>query len=64
MTSGITYGSAFPEDEIFDAITDFFLFRWTRSCIASPEYEPENMLKAVLHALTSSESTDTPFGWS
>ena len=61
MTSGISYSKAFPEDEIFGAIADFFLCRWTCSCIASPESEPEDMLKAVIHALASSESKYTPF---
>ena len=55
MTIGISYYSAFPEEEIFGAITDSFLYRVNRSCIANPEYEPEDMLKAVLHALASSE---------
>jgi hypothetical protein len=53
MSGGISYRSAFPEDEIFGAITDSFLYRWTDSCIANPEYEPKDMLKAVLHALAS-----------
>jgi len=57
----ISYCSAFPEDEIFCAIANLFLYRWTGSCIADPEYEPEDMLKAVLHALASSKSVDTPF---
>jgi hypothetical protein len=62
MNGGITYSSAFPEDEIFGAVTDSFLFRWHGSCIANPEYEPEDMLKTVLHALASSESIETPYG--
>ena len=53
MSGGISYCSAFPEVEIFGAITDSFLYRWTGSCIANPEYEPHDMLKAVLHALAS-----------
>ena len=61
MLDGISYCSAFPEDEIFGAITDSFRYRWTGSCIASPEYGPEDMLRAVLHALSSSEVQDTPF---
>jgi hypothetical protein len=61
MTGGITYCSAFPEDEIFGAVINSFLFRWTSSCIANPEYDLEDMLKAVLHALASSECTDIPF---
>ena len=54
MTNGISYCSAFPEDEIFDALTDSFLYRWSGACIANPEYEPDVMLKAVFHALASS----------
>ncbi len=54
MSDGITYCSAFPEDMVFGAILSSFQFQWTRSCIANPEYEPEDMLKAVLHALASS----------
>jgi len=61
MSGGISYCSAFPEDDIFGAINISFLYRWAGSCIANPEYEPEDMLKAVLHALTFSESSDTPF---
>jgi len=61
MSSGISYCSAFPEDGILGAITDSFLYRWTSSCIANPKYEPEDMRKAVLHALSSSKSQYTPF---
>jgi len=61
MYDGITYYSAFPEDAVFGAIIIFFQFWWTSSCIASPLYVLEDMLKAVFHALTSSESIDTPF---
>ena len=46
---------------MFGAIPDAFTYRWTGSCITNPEYEPEDMLKAVLHALASSEHMDTPF---
>jgi len=61
MYVGISYCSAFPEDKMFGAITDSFRYRWTGSCIATTKYEPEDMLKAVLHALSSSEVRDTPF---
>ena len=61
MTEDMTYCSAFIEDVNFGAILDSFLYRWTASCIANPEYEPEDMLKAVLQALASSEHTDAPF---
>jgi hypothetical protein len=61
MFDGITYFSAFPEDTFFGAIINSFNFRWAGSCVANPEYEPEDMLKAVLHALASSESSETSF---
>ena len=61
MSGGISYCSAFPENGIFGATTDSFRYRWTSSCIANPEYEPKDMLKAVLHALSSSEVQGTPF---
>jgi hypothetical protein len=48
MNEGMIYCLAFPEDVNFGAILDSFLYRWTASCIANPEYEPEDMLKAVL----------------
>jgi hypothetical protein len=57
----MTYCSAFPEDVNFGAIINSFQYRWTASCIANSEYEPEDMLKAVLHALSSSKHTDAPF---
>jgi len=60
MSAGITYCSAFPEAAIFRVITNSVQFRWTSSCIADPEYEPEDMLKAVIHALDSSKSSETP----
>jgi hypothetical protein len=44
-----------PEDAVFGAIINVFSFGWTSSCIANPECEPEDLLKAVLHALASSE---------
>jgi hypothetical protein len=51
----------FPRGRKFGALTDSFLYRWTNSCIASPEYESEDMHKIILHALASFECTDTPF---
>ena len=61
MKEGMTYCSAFPDDAHFGAILDSFAYRWTSSCIANPEYEPEDMLQAVLQALSSSEHSDAPF---
>ena len=54
MTDGLTYCSAFQDDVHFGAILNSFRYRWTASCMANPEYEPEDMLHAVLHALASS----------
>jgi hypothetical protein len=59
MTGGIIYYSAFPEDITFGAILNSFRCRWTGSCLTYPEYEQEDMLKAVLHALASPEDTET-----
>ncbi len=59
MSDGITYCPDFPEDTISGAIRSSSYFLWTSSCIANPEYE--DMLEAVLHAVASSESSDTPF---
>jgi hypothetical protein len=61
MSDGIIYRSAFKEDAVFGAVINSFQFQWTGSCIANPEYEPENMLKTILHALASSESSKIPF---
>jgi hypothetical protein len=61
MSEGITYCSAFPEDAAFGAVLNSFQYRWTSSFIANPEYEPEEMLETVLHALASSENSDAPF---
>jgi hypothetical protein len=61
MSSGITYCLAFPEDEIFGAVINSFLFRWTTSYIVNPEYEPEDILIAVMHAFLHSECAKTLF---
>jgi hypothetical protein len=45
MTGGITCYSVFPEDKIFGAVINSFLFRFTGSCTTNPEYEPEDMLQ-------------------
>jgi hypothetical protein len=61
MHDGITYCSAFSDDAVFKAMINSFQFRTTSSCIANPEYEPEDMLKAFIHALASSERRETLF---
>ena len=44
MSSDMSYCSAFQADEVFGAIHDSFSYKWTGSCLANPEYEPEDML--------------------
>jgi hypothetical protein len=61
MSGGVTYYPAFPEDAAFGAVINSFLFRSTRSCITNPEYEPEGMLKAILHALASYKCTNIKY---
>jgi hypothetical protein len=36
MTPGMTYCSAFQEDDKFGDVIDSFQYRWTNSCIANP----------------------------
>ncbi len=61
MEQDITYCSAYPEDSAFGALHDAFSYRLTISCTANPEYDPGDMRRAVMHALSSSEGTMTPF---
>ena len=60
MNPNVEYCTAFPEDANFGAHFNSFSYRHTRSCIANPEYEPEDMRKAVLHALASSTISPSP----
>jgi hypothetical protein len=61
MEHGITYCTAYPEDGAFGALHDAFSYNLTGSCTANPEYDPEDMRKAVMYALSSSEDNTTPF---
>ena len=61
MADGITYASAFKDDTFFGAIHNAFDLRWTGSCLANPEYEPEDMHRAVTHALACSDASEAPF---
>jgi hypothetical protein len=61
MSDGNIYCPAFPGDTAFGAILNPFQFRWSGSCIANPKYEPEDTLKAVIHAVVSSETSETSF---
>ena len=60
MNPMVDYCSAFQEDTVFGAHFDAFSYRLTGSCLANPEYEPEDMRKIVLHALACSTEFTTP----
>ena len=60
MNPDVEYCTAFPEDANFGARYDSFSYRLAGSCIANPEYEPEDMRKAVLHAISYSTSSPCP----
>ncbi len=51
MNPNVEYFTAFPEDANFGAHYDSFSYRLSGSCIANPKYEPEDMRKAVRHAI-------------
>jgi hypothetical protein len=53
----VTLGDVASQD--FEHYLDVFYFRWTGFYITNPEYGPDDMLKASLHALASSKSTNT-----
>ncbi len=60
MYPNVEYCTAFPEDANFGAHYDSFSYRLAGSCIANPEYEQEDMRKAVLHAISSSTASPCP----
>ena len=60
MEPRITYRSAYQEDSAFGAVFDASSYRLTGSCIASPEYDPGDTRKTILHTLASSTDTTTP----
>jgi hypothetical protein len=60
MNPNVEYCTTFPEDANFGAHYDSFSYRLAGSCIANPEYEPEDMRKAVLHAISSTTSSPCP----
>jgi len=62
MEPGITYCSAILEDSAFGALHNAFNYKWTGSCAANPEYDPEDITrKASIHAIVSFTDTTTPF---
>jgi hypothetical protein len=60
MKPNVEYCTAFPEDANFGAHFDSFSYRLTGSCIANPEYEPEDMRKAVRHAIACAITSPSP----
>ena len=60
MNPNVEFCTAFPEDANFGAHFNSFSYRLTGSCVANPEYEPQDMRKAVLHALASSTVSPSP----
>ena len=61
MLPGVTFCSPLKEDEAFGAVHDAFSFRWTGACSAHPAPVPEDMHRAVSHAVASAGHSDTPF---
>jgi len=61
MEPCIIYCTAYPEDYIFGALYDAFIYRLRGSCTTNPEQNPGDMRKAILHALASSTNPTTPF---
>ena len=61
LLPGVTFCSPFKEDEAFGAVHDAFSFRWTGACSAHPAPVPEDMHRAVSHAVASAGHSDTPF---
>ena len=57
----ITYCSAFLADYVFGALHNAFSYKWTGTCGTNPGCDPEDMKKAMLHALASSKDTTIPF---
>ena len=56
-----TYYSAYQADAPFGARYNWFLYSWRGHCVANPEYEHEDMLKAMQHAIASANASPQPF---
>ncbi len=61
MNPNVDYCTTFQEDTIFGALFDAYIYRWTSSCLANPEYEAADMRKTILHALDCATSSENPF---
>jgi hypothetical protein len=60
MNPNVNYCATPQEDVIFGAQDQAYSYRWTGSCLVVPEHEPADTIKAVLHALACSTSTESP----
>ena len=56
-----TYYSASQEDAVFGARYNSFSYSWRGHCVGNPEYEHEDMLKAMQHAIASANASPQPF---
>jgi hypothetical protein len=54
------YWSAHEQDKVFGAIWDTYKNAWTGFSVANPEYEDDDMDKAVQWALWSARKTEVP----
>ena len=54
------YWSCFERDQIFGALHDAYSHKWTGLSVANPEYDSQEMYKAVSWAVHSSQATDHP----
>jgi hypothetical protein len=61
MNPNVSYCTTSHEDAVFGAQYDAYRYRWTCSCLAFPDFEPEDLRKAVLSALACSTTTNSPF---
>ena len=61
INPNVNYCAAPQEDAIFEAQDQDYNYRWTGSCLAVPEHEPTNIIKAVLHDLACSTATESQY---
>ena len=55
-----SYFSLYPEDQVFGASWDAYSCKWLGASQSNPEYEADEMEKAVRWALLSCEATEEP----
>ena len=60
MDPNVNYYTIFQDYVTFGAQDKAYSYRWTGSCIAVPEHEPDYIIKIVLQALACSIATEKP----